>query len=104
MSKSKKESLTKAQKEAKKHYDKCSKIYLKVMETLSEEQLEAFDIMIKVFKENYATDQCMGFVMWMKNNNMYSGLNANPEAVFNSYIDFRAFQRAEGMKERVDIN
>ena len=100
MSKSKKGSLTKAQKEGKKYYNKCKEIYLKTAKGFTEEQAKAFDTIIGVFKENYATDQCVDFAIWMKKHDVV--LDNKKETMFNNYIKFRQSQLESGKKINVN--
>lgn len=85
MSKSKKASLTKAQKERKEHYDKCQKIYNDTVKQFTDEQTTAFSLMIEAFRHNFALDQCVEFTKWMNK-------EANTQNIINDYIDFQKFQ------------
>ena len=97
MSKSKKESLTKAQKEQEKQYNEYKKIYLEVTKSLTDEQANAFNTVIGVFKENYATDQSVQFASWLSK-------DTDKEAIYNSYIKFRQFQFENMRKEMANTS
>jgi len=85
MSKSKKESLTKAQKEREAHYNKCQKIYNDTVMQFTDEQKMAFSLMIEAFRYNFALDQCIEFTKWIDK-------EANVEHVYNAYMEFQNFQ------------
>tara|TARA_R100000734_G_C3291271_1_gene83083 strand:- start:230 stop:538 length:309 start_codon:yes stop_codon:yes gene_type:complete len=85
MSKSKKASLTKAQKERKEQYDKCQKIYNDTVKQFTDEQTMAFSLMIEAFRHNFALDQCVEFTKWMDK-------EANINHILNAYIEFQKFQ------------
>ena len=104
MSKSKKASMTKAQKEQKKQYKEFMKIYQDTIETFTLEQSRAFAAMIDVFKENYATDQCIDFAMWMKGYGIALDVDITEETILNTFIKFKQSKFDEMRKEMAKIN
>ena len=96
--------MTKAQKEQKKQYKEFMKIYQDTIETFTLEQSRAFAAMIDVFKENYATDQCIDFAMWMKGYGIALDVDITEETILNTFIKFKQSKFDEMRKEMAKIN